>query len=143
MKAHEKRAFKKQLYEQFARIGKALANAHRLKLLDVLAQCERSVEDLAQETGLSIANTSQHLWVLSAVHLVDVRRAGVSIYYRLTDESMFALRRAGETHLAEVGQVAHLFLQERESSRSTGAEALFQELTEQHILLPNVRPPEE
>ena len=69
MQTDEKRAFKNQLYEQFARLGKALASPHRLELLDVLAQCERTVEALAQETGMSVANASQHLQVLRAAHL--------------------------------------------------------------------------
>jgi len=69
MQTDEKRAFKNQLYEQFARLGKALASPHRLELLDVLAQCERAVEALAQETGMSVANASQHLQVLRAAHL--------------------------------------------------------------------------
>src|SRR5947209_8181720 len=66
MKQTEKRTFKDQLYEQFARIGKALANPHRLELLEVLAQCERTVEALAAETGTTVANASQHLQVLRA-----------------------------------------------------------------------------
>jgi DNA-binding transcriptional ArsR family regulator len=70
MQTDKKRSFKNQLYEQFARLGKALASPHRLELLDVLAQCERTVEALAQETGMSVANASQHLQVLRAAHLV-------------------------------------------------------------------------
>ena len=100
MQTDEKRTFKNQLYEQFARLGKALASPHRLELLDVLAQCERTVEALALETGMSVANASQHLQVLRAAHLVEVRREGVSMYYRLTDENVFrmwqALRTVGE-----------------------------------------------
>lgn len=147
MKAREKRAFKDQLYEQFARIGKALANPHRLELLEVLAQCERSVEALAQETGLSVANASQHLQVLRAARLVDVRRAGVSIYYRLTDEAVFtlwqAMRQVGETHLAEVERVVQTFLQDREHLHPMGAEALLHGLAEQQVILLDVRPTEE
>ena len=73
MQTDEKRAFKNQLYEQFARLGKALASPHRLELLDVLAQCERTVEALAQETGMSVANASQHLQVLRAAHLQQTK----------------------------------------------------------------------
>src|SRR6266566_5125153 len=71
MEKQQKRAFKNQLYEQFARIGKALSSAHRLELLEVLAQGEHSVEALAQETGMSVANASQHLQVLRAAQLVE------------------------------------------------------------------------
>ena len=91
MKSQDKRAFKNQLYEQFARIGKALSSAHRLELLEVLAQGEHSVEVLAHETGMSVANASQHLQVLRAAQLVDVRREGIYIYYRLADEQVFTL----------------------------------------------------
>ena len=109
MQTDEKRTFKNQLYEQFARIGKALASPHRLELLDVLAQCERTVEAVAQETGMSVANASQHLQVLRAARLVETRREGTSIYYRLASESVSALwlslRQVGETHLAEIERV--------------------------------------
>ena len=76
METQEKRIFKNLLYEQFARIGKALASPHRLELLDVLAQGERSVEVLAQETGMPVANASQHLQVLRTARLVETRREG-------------------------------------------------------------------
>ena len=84
MNQTEKRAFKNQLYSQFASLGKALANNHRLELLELLAQGERSVENLARETDLSTANASQHLQVLQAAGLLEQRRDGVFIYYRLT-----------------------------------------------------------
>src|SRR5437667_6553222 len=117
MNTDQKRTFKNQLYEQFARLGKALASPHRLELLDVLAQCERTVEALAHETGMSVANASQHLQVLRTAHLVEVRREGVSMYYRLADEGVFkmwqALRTVGEAQLAEIDRVVQSFLPDR------------------------------
>src|SRR5689334_12545402 len=102
MDPQNKRAFKTLLYGEFARIGKALSNGHRLELLELLAQSERTVESLATEAGLSIANASQHLQILRAARLVDTRRVGVSIYYRLASEPVgqlwLALRQVGETH---------------------------------------------
>src|SRR5215210_5077878 len=88
------RPFKDQLYEQFARIVKALANPHRLELVDLLAQGERTVEELAKEAALSVANASQHLQTLRAAHLVQVRREGLYAYYSLADESVFRLWQA-------------------------------------------------
>jgi len=147
MQISEKRVFKNQLYEQFARLGKALANPHRLELLDVLAQCERPVEALAQETGLSIANASQHLQVLRADHLVEVRREGVSMYYRLADESVFrmwqALRTVGEAQLAEIDRVVQAFLQDRTRLQPISAHEVLRRLSDDQIILLDVRPVEE
>jgi DNA-binding transcriptional ArsR family regulator len=113
-----KRQFKGVLYEQFARVGRALANPHRLELLDLLAQGERSVEDLAREAALSIANASQHLQTLRAAQLVAVRRDGLYAYYRLADPRVFALwqalRTVGETQLAEIDQLVRTLLTPRE-----------------------------
>ena len=147
MQTSEKRTFKNQLYEQFARLGKALASPHRLELLDVLAQCERSVEALALETGMSVANASQHLQVLRAAHLVEVRREGVSMYYRLADESVFrmwqALRTVGEAQLAEIDRVVQAFLQDRTRLQPMGAQELLHRLSDDQIILLDVRPTEE
>lgn len=147
MQTNEKRAFKNQLYEQFARLGKALASPHRLELLDVLAQCERTVEALAQETGMSVANASQHLQVLRAAHLVEVRREGVSMYYRLADESVSrmwqAVQAVGEAQLAEIDRVVQMFLQDRTQLQSIDAQELLHRLSDEQIILLDVRPAEE
>jgi rhodanese-related sulfurtransferase len=147
MDTQTKRTFKDRLYEQFARVGKALSNGHRLELLEVLAQGEHSVETLAHETGLSVANASQHLQVLRAAHLVEVRREGVSMYYRLTDESVFrmwqALRTVGEAQLAEIDRVVQTFLQDRSGLQAIGAHELLKLLSDDQIILLDVRPAEE
>src|SRR5258708_8695931 len=85
MDKQAKRTFKDLLYEQFARIGKALSNGHRLELLEVLAQGEHSVETLAQEKGMSVANASQHLQVFRSPQLVEVRRPRLYLSYPLPD----------------------------------------------------------
>src|SRR5260370_42666019 len=117
MAQQEKRAFKTRLYEQYARIGKALSSAHRLELLEVLAQGEHSVEALAQETGMPVANASQHLQVLRAAQLVNVRREGGYIYYRLAGERGFslwqALRAGGEARIAGIRDIRPAFLHGR------------------------------
>src|SRR5438270_9447856 len=93
----EKRRFKDELFEEFARIGKALSSGRRLELLELLAQAERSVEDLAVETSQSVANTSQHLHVLRQAQLVESRREGNYIRYRLADENVLRLWLAMRT----------------------------------------------
>jgi rhodanese-related sulfurtransferase/DNA-binding transcriptional ArsR family regulator len=147
MDKQKKRAFKNQLYEQFARIGKALSNAHRLELLEVLAQGEHSVEELARETGMPIANASQHLQVLRAAQLVDVRREGVYIYYRLADEQVFSLwqtmRQVGEARIAEIDRIVDTYLHDRNQLQPISATELLQRLVEDSIVLLDVRPVEE
>ena len=103
------RSVKQALYGQFARIGSALANDHRLELLDLLAQGPRNVEALATETEMSVANVSQHLRALRNARLVDSHREGTRVVYRLADGSVLrlwlALRGVGESRLAEVGEL--------------------------------------
>ena len=143
----DKRAFKNALYEQFARIGKALSSAHRLELLEVLAQGEHSVEELARETGMSMANASQHLQVLRAAQLVEVRREGVYIYYRLADERVFTLwqtmREVGEVRIAEIDRIVDAYLHDRTLLQPIGAAELLQRLLEGNVVLLDVRPVEE
>jgi DNA-binding transcriptional ArsR family regulator len=85
------RDFKNRLYAQFARVGKALGSPLRLEMLELLAQSERTVESLAAEIGLSIANASQHLQVLRQAALVESRKEGLFVYYRLADPTVFDL----------------------------------------------------
>jgi len=147
MDKQKKRLFKDALYEQFARIGKALSNGHRLELLEVLAQGEHSVETLAQETGMSVANASQHLQVLRSAQLVEVRREGVYQYYRLADEPVFALwqamRHVGESRMAEIERIVETYLHDRSLLQPISAAELIQRLMEGNILLLDVRPVEE
>src|SRR5881392_43854 len=91
------RDFKDRLYGQFARIGKAVANPHRLEMLELLAQGERTVDALATELGLSLANTSQHLQALRQAALVESRKAGLFVAYRLADPAVFTLCAAVRT----------------------------------------------
>src|SRR5262245_61060779 len=101
-----KRQFKDELFEQFARIGKALASGRRIEMLELLAQGERTVEDLAAETATSVANCSRHLQLLRNTQLVAVRRDGLYAWYRLSDERVLALwsslRDLGVARLAEI-----------------------------------------
>ena len=97
------------VFEQVARIGKAVANPKRLELLELLSQSPRTVESLARETAMSQANTSQHLKALRTAHLVKTTRDGTSVWYRLTDDTVAdffrALRVLAITHLAELDRI--------------------------------------
>src|ERR1700716_4566465 len=87
------RPFKDRLYAEVATSGKALASAHRLELLDLLGQGERSVDELAQEIGQSLANTSAHLQVLRQARLVEADKRGLNVIYRLAATEVFTLWR--------------------------------------------------
>ena len=144
---NDHRLFKDKLFEQFARVGKALANPHRLEILDILAQGERTVEDLAREAGMSVANTSRHLQELRAARLVEVRREGLYGYYRLADERVFAAWRAirdlGEARLAEIDRLVGSYLTYRDSLEAVCAEELLPKMREEGVEVLDVRPEDE
>jgi rhodanese-related sulfurtransferase len=144
---NDHRLFKDKLFEQFARVGKALANPHRLEILDLLAQSERTVEDLAREAGMSVANTSHHLQELRAARLVEVRREGLYGYYRLADERVFAawlaIRDLGEARLAEIDRLVGTYLTDRDSLEAVCAEELLAKMREEGVVVLDVRPEEE
>jgi rhodanese-related sulfurtransferase len=141
------RAFKERLYAQFARLGKALSSPARLELLDLLAQGERTVEDLAHEAALSLANASQHLRLLRQAHLVESRKEGLYVYYRLADPSVFALWRAlraiGETQLAEIDRLVETYMHHPEHLEPISRDALYRRLLAGDVLLLDVRPAHE
>jgi rhodanese-related sulfurtransferase/DNA-binding transcriptional ArsR family regulator len=145
--SNDHRAWKDALYEQFARIGKAVANPHRLELLDLLAQGERRVEDLAREANLSIANASQHLQALRRARLVEARRQGTSIFYRLGDERVFrlwqAIRDLGQVRLAEVDALVRTYLEDRSQFEAVDVVKLQRLLDEDAVTVLDVRPAEE
>ena len=138
------REFKDQLYAQFARIGKALASPQRLELLDLLSQGEWTVEDLAREATLSVANTSRHLQVLRHARLVETRKAGLYVYYRLAGEVVFdlwrALRTAGERQLAEVERLLALFQNDPAALEPLTREELRVRLAANAVVALDVRP---
>lgn len=143
----ESPSFKDALYEQFARIARAVANPHRLELIDLLAQGERRVDELARESRLSVANASQHLQALRHARLVESRRAGNAIYYRLADEGVVrlwqAIRAVGEDRLAEIDQLTRTYLSDRAGLEAIDAETLLTRLHDDDVVVIDVRPPEE
>jgi rhodanese-related sulfurtransferase/DNA-binding transcriptional ArsR family regulator len=142
------RAAKQALFDEFARVGKALASGRRIELLDVLANGERTVEALAGEVGLSVANTSQHLQVLRQAGLVATRRDGTSIHYRLAAPEVFelwrALRTLAATRLAEVERLAAAYLGARDALEPITHQELARRLEEgDELVVLDVRPAEE
>jgi rhodanese-related sulfurtransferase/DNA-binding MarR family transcriptional regulator len=147
IEAEAKRDFKDRLYAEFARIGKSLASPHRLEILEVLAQGERTVESVATETGLSVANASRHLQQLRQAQLVLARREGLFVHYRLTGPEvvslMLALRHAAEQHLAEVDRVVRDFLGERDDFEPVTPDELSRRMTNGEVVVLDVRPEQE
>ncbi len=139
--------FKKAIYEQLARIGKAVASPPRLELLDLLCQGPRTVETLAREAGLTVANASQHLQVLRGARLVETEKQGLFVTYRLADlavcEFFRGLRILGEQRLAEIESLLRQFREERELLEPVDMKALFCRIRRGEVTVLDVRPPEE
>ena len=138
---------KHTLFEQFARIGKALSNANRLELLEYLAQGERSVDALASVSGLSVANTSQHLQQLRQTGLVASRKDGKTVFYRISDTDVLDLvdrmRRVAERHLAEVEQLVDRYLTVKDDLEPLPAGELLSRARAGLVTVIDVRPREE
>jgi rhodanese-related sulfurtransferase len=138
------RAFKDRLYAEFAVIGKALASPHRLELLDLLGQGERSVDELAQQLGQSLANTSAHLQVLRHARLVEADKRGLKVVYRLAAPEVFTLWRTlrdlGTARLAEIERLVETFLTDRASLAAVDVAELRRLLEEGTVTLLDVRP---
>jgi len=141
------RVFKDAIYEQFARIGQAVSSPKRLELLDLLCQGERTVEVLAKEAGMSMANASQHLHVLRAARLVEAEKAGLFVIYRLADQGVCeffrAMRVLAESRLAEVEQIKRQFLEGREGMEPVDRDALLNRVRQGEVTVLDVRPAEE
>jgi rhodanese-related sulfurtransferase len=146
-KQQAKRAFKDASYGQLARIGKALASPKRLELLDLLCQAERTVEGLAAETRMSIANTSQHLQVLQGARLVETSKDGRYVFYRpadaLVSDFFRSFRVLAENRLAEVEQIRRRFFNEGSAMDPVDRENLLQRVRQNKAVVIDVRPSEE
>lgn len=138
---------KAELFEQFARIGKALGSARRLEMLEFLSQAERSVETLARMTGLSVANASQHLQLLRRAGLVEARKDGLYVHYRLAgdavDRLVAALRVVGQERLAEVEKLVAQYLDAKDDLEPVPARELVERARKGLVTVLDVRPPEE
>lgn len=138
---------KRAVYEQLARVGKALAAPRRLELLDVLAQSPRTVEGLADQTAMTIANTSQHLQVLRAAGLVTSEREGSFVTYRIASDRVtqlsLSLRGVAEAQLAEVERVKQRFFAADEGLEVVDGKELLRRVRRGQLVLLDVRPAEE
>jgi rhodanese-related sulfurtransferase/DNA-binding transcriptional ArsR family regulator len=141
------RNLKLALLAQFATVAKSLGHAHRLEILEQLAQGERSVEVLAQRTGLSIANASQHLQQMRRGGLVANRRHGKFVCYRLADDAVLdllaALRRIAERNVAEVERVVRSYFKERDSLEAVSRDELLERSRVKAVTILDVRPEDE
>lgn len=141
------RQWKDHVYDQFARVGKALASPRRLELLDLLSQGPKTVETLAQEIATSVANVSQHLQILARAQLVTTQKTGTFVIYRLASPTIADL--LGQIHgvseglYAEVRELRRTYLTDRDTLAPVTAEQLQQLLTTDEVYLIDVRPPSE
>ena len=141
------REFKNRLYGQFARIGKALSSPHRLEILELLAQGERSVDSLSQELGLSLANTSQHLQALRQAALVEPRKDGLFVYYRLSDAAVYdvcrAIRTVAERQLAELDRLVREHFVDRSGAEAVSVDELLKRARSRDVVILDTRPANE
>lgn len=141
------RVVKDGLYEQFARIGKAIANPKRIELLDLLCQGERSVDALAQASAMEVKNTSAHLKVLRETRLVTTRKQGTRVIYRLANDNVcefsMSLRDLASDRFAEVEQVTRDYFEARDRLDPIGREELLARVDAGDVIVLDVRPGEE
>jgi len=143
----EGREAKDRLYEQFARAAKATANPKRIELLELLAQGEHSVDALARATGMGVTNTSSHLQVLRQARLVETRKDGTKVFYRLAGDEVaafiVALRDLARSRLAEVDQVVRDYFMARDALQPVNRAELVERANDGKVVILDVRPADE
>ncbi|MEW6749392.1 MAG: metalloregulator ArsR/SmtB family transcription factor [Candidatus Latescibacterota bacterium] len=141
------REFKDALFEQFAQIASAFASPRRIEIIDLLAQGERHVEGIAEETGLTVGNTSRHLQVLKGAHLVASRKDGLQVFYRLADPMVLrgyrALQELSRARLAEVGRLVRDYFSSTDGLEPVEKEELLRRARGRDVVVLDVRPAEE
>ncbi len=140
-------SFKHDLFAQFARVGKAVSNSNRLELLEFLSQRAHSVEELAKVSGLTVANTSQHLQQLRQAGLVVCRKEGLKVFYSLSGDDVItllnALRGVAERHVADVDKLVNTYLTVKDDLEPLPRRELLERVKEGLVTVLDVRPPEE
>jgi len=138
---------KRDIFTNLARIGTALSSPTRIEFLELLAQAERTVEQLATLTGATAANTSQHLQKLRQAGLIVGRKEGLYVFYRLAGDEIVgllsALGRVGETYLAEVERIVRVYLAQKDALEPVPAKELLDRARKGLVTVLDVRPPEE
>ena len=141
------RQLKDRLYGQLARLGKALSSPHRLEMLELLAQGERTVDSLATEICLTLANASQHLQALRQAALVESRKDGLFVYYRLADPDVFELskviRTVAERRLAELDRLVHEHFGNRADAEAVPMDELLKRARSKQVVVLDTRPASE
>jgi rhodanese-related sulfurtransferase/DNA-binding transcriptional ArsR family regulator len=139
--------FKQSLFTQFARVGKTLSNGNRLELLEFLAQGERSVEQLSKVTGLTVANTSQHLQQLRHAGMVSCRKEGLKVYYSISGDDVIklldALRAVAERHVTDVQHLINTYLTVKDDLEPVPRTELLERVRDGLVTVLDVRPAEE
>jgi len=142
-----KREFKDKVYNELARITKSMANPHRLEIIELLAQGEFSVERIAEQTNLSIANASQHLQVLKIAQLVEINRQGNFIFYRLSNDNVFkawkSLRELGVERIASIEKAVKDFRKSKFDFETVTIDGLIERLESGKVTILDVRPDSE
>lgn len=142
-----KREFKDKVYGELAKITKSMANPHRLEIIELLAQGEFSVEQIADQTNLSIANASQHLQVLKNAQLAEINRQGNFIYYRLSNSNVFrawkALRELGAERIASIEKIVKEFRKSNFDFETVTIDELIEKLDSGNVTILDVRPESE
>ena len=136
--------FKQELFTQFARVGKAMSNGNRLELLEFIAQGERSVDDLAKISGLSVANTSQHLQQLRLAGLINCNKRGLKVFYHISGDDVIdlfnSLRNVAERHLSDVQQLISTYLTVKDDLEPIPATELLDRARDGLVTVLDVRP---
>ncbi len=143
----EKRVFKNKVYSLLSQMIKAMANPHRLEIIDLLGQSGRTVEEIANETEISVANASQHLQVLKATNLVEVAREGNYIRYHLANDAIFktwsALREVGFERMAEIDKLVKDYREKKSALEAITIDELVSRMKSKNTILLDIRPTEE
>ncbi len=141
------REFKDTVFEQFARIAHAFSSPKRLEIIDILAQGERDVDSLSRCANMTIANTSRHLQVLKNARLVESRKAGVQVFYRLAGAEVLhcynQFQALAEKRSVEIREIVKVFFEERDGLEPISKEKLYKRIQDKNVIVLDVRPSEE